>query len=87
MPQRKKKFSAPMAIVLAETIDHGGVLHRHGGVWSYPSCPLNREGALAWSVCATSVDALVTRGELEYIEYRSRRGTRVPVVAKVKEAA
>lgn len=84
----RKPLSATMAIALAETIEHGGCLVRHiGGYWTYPGCTRDRGGYLEWHIGASTVDALVSRGELEYSEWKNSRNRRFPIAARTIAAA
>ena len=79
------KFSATMAIAIAETIDHGGELVRHaGGFWTYPGCPRRpHDGVPEWYVGGTTVQALNVRGALAYTEWRPGRRGEFPIRAAV----
>lgn len=83
---RKKPLSATMIIALDEAKTRGGKLVRHqGGYWTYPGAvPLATIGRpFDWWVGASTVEALVERGRLRYVEWKEGRGTRFPVVAEV----
>lgn len=81
------QLSATMAIVLAETIDHGGKLERHaGGYWTYPGCPRSWTRH-DWSAPTTTIEALVRRGKLEYTEWRDGRKGKFPIAASVVSEA
>lgn len=82
----KKPLSLTMAVSLAETIDRGGKLVRHqGGYWTVPGAV--RSGTqghpFEFWVNASTIDALVDRGELRFTEWKVGRGTRFPVAAEV----
>jgi hypothetical protein len=84
-----KPLSATMAACMVETIDHGGRLVRHvGGYWSWPGCPKRQNDGLPETYFGTTtIEALVARGELEYIKWRDGRNGRFPVAAAVKGEA
>lgn len=78
------KLSATMAIALAEAIDHGGVLERRaGGFWTFPGAQSTARNSFEWWVGASTIQALVTRGELQYTQWKEGRGGRFPIQAKV----
>lgn len=82
----KKTLSATMAIALGEAVDHGGKLVRHqGGYWTYPGAVMS--GIIGhpfdWWVGASTVEALVDRGRMKYVEWKEGRGQRFPIVAEV----
>lgn len=75
-----KPLSATMAAALAFSIDHGGKLVRHaGGYWTYPGCPKPHEEYFG----TTTIQALVDRGELRYVEWKGGRGGRFPIAVNI----
>lgn len=80
------KISATMAEALATAHEHGGMLERRaGGFWTYPKCPCSerRSDVPTWYVAAGTVQALVTRGELEYTQHRETGWGKFPVIASI----
>lgn len=76
-----KSLTGPMQACLAFSHAQGGSIHRHpGGYW----------GAVAFKIYesfgTSTVEALVTRGELEYTEWQDGRNGRFPIRATVKSS-
>lgn len=79
----KSQLSGTMAAMLGEIIDHGGVIVCHAmRVWSYPGCPRRERGKPEWYVSSSTVDALVRRKRLEYVQH-SKGSRRHPIRARV----
>ena len=80
-----KPLSATMAIALAEALDHGGKLVRHaGGFWTYPNCPrYPHNGYPEWYIGASTIKALVARGELVYTEWKQGRNHNFPIATGI----
>lgn len=63
----------------------GGVLVSSGAVWTYPGCPMLTQAKVKlplWYANATTVAALIARGELRVTEASDRAPTRVEVVER-----
>lgn len=86
--RKPKPLSATMAIALAEALEHGGKLIRHvGGYWSWPGCPKHAHNGNPEEYFGTStVQALVDRGEMEFVEWKAGRGGEFPIAVVVKGA-
>ncbi len=71
-------LSKTMRALLAWIADHGGEIYRFpGGYWT--ASPFRSERN--WGT--TSIEALVSRGLLEYTEWRESRACRFPVKARI----
>jgi hypothetical protein len=82
MSARTKPLSATMAEALGETVRLGGELIRlQGGYWTYPNCPRSN-GFPDWYAGASTIQALVDRGEMEFTEWRDGRHGRFPIRVK-----
>lgn len=83
---RIELLSATMAICMAETVEHGGKLIRHaGGYWSWPNCPRGSDGLPFTHFGTKTVEALVARKQMAYVEWREGRIGRFPIAAQVNE--
>lgn len=82
----KKPLSATMAIALGEAIEHGGKLVRHqGGYWTIPGAVMSATigHPFDWWASTPTVNALVDRGRMKYVEWKEGRDRRFPIVAEV----
>lgn len=83
---RIEQLSATMAICMAETMEQGGKLIRHaGGYWSWPNCPRGHDGLPVTRFGTKTVEALVARKEMTYVEWRDGRIGRFPIAAQVNQ--
>lgn len=83
---KKKSLSVTMTIALAEAIEHGAQLHRHqDGYWTYPGAVMSATiGApFHWWVGASTIEALIERKKMKYVEWKEGRGFRFPIVVEV----
>jgi hypothetical protein len=76
-------ISNTMLACLYQIEAHGGKLVRlPGGFWSWPDCPRHAHDGVPHVYWGTStVQALVARKELEYVDWRDGRGGRFPIAA------
>ena len=81
----KQQLSATMAYVLATVTEKGGKLVRYqGGYWGLPNASRrSHDGKPDWWTGTSTVEALVSRGELQYCEWQEGRRGRFPIAAKV----
>jgi hypothetical protein len=80
----KVRLSAEMAHAIEKALMHGRLVRLPGGYWTYPDCPRSRgAGAPDWHVGTTTIDALVDRGRLEFVEYVEGRRGRFPVTVRL----
>ena len=79
-----------MARALAGALEHGGTLERlPGGFWTYPGVrllDLDHSGFPEWYVNASTVEALIKRGDLIYTKWRQSGGVRLPIAAAVAKS-
>jgi hypothetical protein len=77
MTKSNRPLSAIMAGVLGDIIEHGGVVVRHqGGYWTYPGATPTSRNRWDWHCGTTTIEALVARGELVYVEWKEGRALR-----------
>lgn len=68
-----------MSACLAYAFEHRGILHRYeGGRWARPGWNWSGE-----KFNASTVQALVDRGEMEYIAWKTGKSEPFPIAAKL----
>jgi len=79
---KTKELSASMVAALAFALEHGGRLERfQGGYWSYPECPRDR-GLPTQHLSTPTMEALVKRGYLQYVDWRQGKKRKFPIAAR-----
>lgn len=77
-----KPLTKTMQSLIEHMRNHGGVLYRHpGGFWTEHSCYNLR----ATSFGTGSIEALVSRGIAQYVDWKDGRNGRFPVKAQLVE--
>ena len=80
-----KPLSATMVCALDDIQEHGGEIVRYqGGYWSWRDVARRpHDGVPEFSYGTNTIHALVTRGELEYSEWKENRRGKFPIAARV----
>lgn len=79
------EISATMAAALAMAYDHEGRLERRaGGFWTWKGCPWNGRAPQEYFGTPT-IEALVKRGRMAYVQFRPGRNGTFPIVAAIVE--
>ncbi len=83
----KTELTPTMKDALHQIYCHGGMVERRpGGYWTWPQC-LSNGGVPLTYYGTTTIEALVTRGKLEYTNHQTGRRGSFPIGAKVTDAA
>ena len=79
-----KTLSATMVACIDFAQEHGGLIRMAGGFWTKRGAGWNGMRPNAEYFGASTVQACVDRGELEYTEYKHGRNDTFPIAASVK---
>jgi len=84
-PTTEMVLSPTMQAALNVVRNHGGRLERWpGGFWTYHGCLRQpHTGYPTWSIGTTTVQALVKRGALQYVEWKENSSGRFPITAEI----
>lgn len=85
-----RPMTALQAMALGDIIDKGGRLVRHqGGYWTLPGAVKTAVigHPFDWWVGTSTVEGLVRRGELEYVDWRDGRDGRFPIAVAIPSSS
>lgn len=82
---RCNRLSTPMNEAYALASRKGKLERVPGGYWTWPGCERHSHNGVPYDYASTpTVEALVRRGYLEYVEWKEGRNGRFPITAALK---
>jgi hypothetical protein len=80
-------LSIEMAVCLAHAYEHRKLVRYVGGYWAEPNAPRRADGIPVDYFTTPTIQGLIRRERLEYVEWKEGRGGRFPIAVMPKAEA